>query len=55
MRQVPVKDFFIGEGHPLVIMSGPCVIESEDHCLRAAETLKKMFIHHGVQLIFKSS
>lgn len=55
MHRVLVKDFFIGPGEPLVVMSGPCVIESEDHCLRAAETLKKMFAKHGVRLIFKSS
>lgn len=55
MRRIPVKDFFIGPGEPLAIMSGPCVIESEDHCLKAAETLKKMFSKHGVRLIFKSS
>lgn len=54
-HRVPVKDFLIGEGEPLAVMSGPCVIESEDHCLRAAETLKKMFTKHGVRLIFKSS
>lgn len=55
MHQVPVKDFFIGEGQPLAIMSGPCVIESEDHCLQAAETLKKLFSKHSINLIFKSS
>jgi 2-dehydro-3-deoxyphosphooctonate aldolase (KDO 8-P synthase) len=55
MHQVPVKDFFIGSGEPLVVMSGPCVIESEEHCLRAAETLKNMFCKHQVRLIFKSS
>lgn len=55
MQQVPVKNFFIGLNEPLVIMSGPCVIESEEHCLRAAETLQKMFGKHGVHLIFKSS
>lgn len=55
MRKVPIKNFFIGPNEPLVIMSGPCVIESEDHCLRVAEILKKMFEKHGVILIFKSS
>lgn len=55
MHRVPIKNFFIGQGEPLVVMSGPCVIESEDHCLRAAETLKNMFAKHGVRLIFKSS
>ena len=55
MHRVPVKNFFIGSEEPLVVMSGPCVIESEEHCLKAAEALKKMFSKHGVQLIFKSS
>lgn len=55
VRSIPIKNFFIGKGSPLAIMSGPCVIESEDHCLRSAETLKEMFAKHGVELIFKSS
>lgn len=55
MRRIPVKDFFIGSDEPLTIMSGPCVIESEEHCLRAAETLKNMFCKHQVNFIFKSS
>lgn len=55
MRRVPIKDFFIGNREPLVIMCGPCVIESEDHCMRAAETLKKIFAKQNVRLIFKSS
>lgn len=54
-HRVPIKDFFVGPGEPLVVMSGPCVIESEDHCLKAAETLKKMFAKHQVKLVFKSS
>lgn len=55
MKDVPVKNFFIGKGHPLAVMSGPCVIESEDHALAAAETLVKIF--HGLNLnyIYKSS
>lgn len=55
MHRVPLKNFAIGRNEPLVVMSGPCVIESEDHCLKAAELLKKMFIKHGINLIFKSS
>lgn len=55
MKKVPVKNFSIGPGEPLAIMSGPCVIESEVHCLKAAETLKKMFTKEGIPLIFKSS
>lgn len=55
MKKVPVKDFHIGPGEPLSVMCGPCVIESEEHCLKAAETLKKMYLRYGVRLIFKSS
>jgi len=56
MQLVPVDNFFIGEGQPLAVMSGPCVIESEDHCLRAAETLKTIFSKRPhINFIFKSS
>lgn len=54
-RQVPIKDYFIGEGHQLAIMSGPCVIESELHAFKAAEELKKIFSDAGIRLIFKCS
>lgn len=55
MHQVSVKNFLIGENQPLAVMSGPCVIESEDHCLKAAEYLKKLFSKHKINFIFKSS
>jgi 2-dehydro-3-deoxyphosphooctonate aldolase (KDO 8-P synthase) len=55
MRKVAIRDFQIGQQEPLVIMAGPCVIESEEHCLQCAEALKKMFIKEHVRLIFKSS
>lgn len=40
---------------PLVVISGPCVIESKTHALETAEQLKKLFDRVGVQLIYKSS
>jgi len=54
-RVVPVHDFYIGEGQPLAVMSGPCVIEGEEECLRAAETLQGIFSKKGIPLLFKSS
>lgn len=54
-RQVQVKNFVIGEGQPLAVMSGPCVIESEEHSLSTAEMLKKIFSKYKVNYIFKSS
>lgn len=52
---IPVANFSVGKGQPLTVMSGPCVIESEQHCLQAAETLKKIFSERKMNFIFKSS
>lgn len=55
MCQVPVQDFFIGEGQPLTLMSGPCVIESEERVLESAEAIKYICEKLGIQYIFKAS
>jgi 2-dehydro-3-deoxyphosphooctonate aldolase (KDO 8-P synthase) len=56
MYKVPVKNFHIGKGEPLTIMSGPCAIESEEHCMRSAEALKAIFSKFPmINFIFKSS
>jgi 2-dehydro-3-deoxyphosphooctonate aldolase (KDO 8-P synthase) len=55
MHSVNVHKFVIGKGQPLAIMSGPCVIESEEHSLRSAEELKKIFSKTKIHFIFKSS
>lgn len=55
MHCVEVGDFSIGDGHPLAVISGPCVIESESHTMRAAEHLKKMFADTPINFIFKCS
>lgn len=55
MELIRLKKFSIGKGQPLAVMSGPCVIEGEEHSLRAAEALKKIFSKYNVNLIFKSS
>ncbi len=41
--------------NPLVLIAGPCVIESRDHCLFMAETLTALAGRFGVPLVFKSS
>jgi 2-dehydro-3-deoxyphosphooctonate aldolase (KDO 8-P synthase) len=41
--------------NPLVLIAGPCVIESQDHCLFMAEALKKLAQKFGIPLVFKSS
>lgn len=55
MQTVRFKNFSVGKNQPLMIMSGPCVIESEEHCLTTAEALKQIFTPFNINLIFKSS
>ncbi len=52
---VPVKDFFLGEGEPLAVICGPCVIEGEKEALFAAEKLKEIFGKLKIPFIYKSS
>jgi 2-dehydro-3-deoxyphosphooctonate aldolase (KDO 8-P synthase) len=55
MHQVPVHDFFIGNGSFLTVVCGPCVIESEEHTLRSAEFLTQLFAGKPIHFLFKSS
>jgi len=55
MREVKVGEVRIGRGQPLVLIAGPCVIESEEMTFRTAELLKELSVELGVPLIFKSS
>ncbi len=45
----------VGEGHPLFVIAGPDVIESEDFALRHAARLKEICARHGVPFAFKCS
>jgi 2-dehydro-3-deoxyphosphooctonate aldolase (KDO 8-P synthase) len=45
----------IGGGAPLVLIAGPCVIESEAHAMRLAGRLVKIAAAAKVPLIFKAS
>ena len=45
----------VGMDHPLFVLAGPCVIESEAMALSTAETLKGIAERLGILLIYKSS
>src|SRR4030066_2319587 len=55
MPQVKVGNISIGDNAPLVLISGPCVIESEDLMLKTAEQIKKITDKYKIPFIFKSS
>lgn len=55
MKKLKVKNFFIGKDEPLAVLSGPCVIESEEHALETAWALKQIFEALGINFVYKSS
>jgi 2-dehydro-3-deoxyphosphooctonate aldolase (KDO 8-P synthase) len=54
-RAIPIGKFRIGGREPLVLIAGPCVIESEAHAMRMAARLVKIAAAAKVPLIFKAS
>lgn len=55
MKPVEVRGIRIGAGDGLVAIAGPCVIESEELCLRVANELTGISERTGVPVIFKAS
>jgi len=55
MREVRVGTIPIGNKNQLLLIAGPCVIESEALALRTAEGLKAISEKLGIPFIFKSS
>lgn len=45
----------VGAGHPLLLIAGPCQIESLDHCLHIAEFIKRFAEKYPLHFVFKSS
>ncbi|MBW1679361.1 MAG: 3-deoxy-8-phosphooctulonate synthase [Deltaproteobacteria bacterium] len=54
-RSVVINNFRIGGGNPLVLIAGPCVIESEEATLRLAQKLRTITEKLGIPFIFKAS
>lgn len=45
----------IGGGAPLVLLAGPCVIESEEHPLKMAKAISEITNRLGIPYVFKAS
>lgn len=54
-REIKIGNVLIGSKNPLVIIAGPCVIETEKSTIDAAKRLKKISEKLKIPLIFKSS
>jgi 2-dehydro-3-deoxyphosphooctonate aldolase (KDO 8-P synthase) len=45
----------VGDGRPLLLIAGPCVIESEAQALSHARRVKDLAARHGLPVVFKAS
>jgi 2-dehydro-3-deoxyphosphooctonate aldolase (KDO 8-P synthase) len=54
-KEIKISNLRIGNGNPLVLIAGPCVIESEKNCLDTAQRIKEITHRLNMPLIFKSS
>jgi len=50
-----IGDYRVGRGEPLLLIAGPCVIESRELTLRIAARLTEICARLPVQLVFKAS
>ncbi|MEK6677954.1 MAG: 3-deoxy-8-phosphooctulonate synthase [Nitrospirota bacterium] len=55
MREIKINGIRIGNGNPLLLIAGPCVIESERESYNTAKRLKEITAELNIPLIFKSS
>ena len=55
MNIVKVGDYEVGQGHPLLLMAGPCVLEGYEHSLMIGKEVKKIADKLGVPYVFKAS
>lgn len=55
MNTVQVGNFSIGNGQPLALLAGPCVLEGLERCLLIGRTVKEITGRLGMPYIFKAS
>jgi len=52
---IEINNIKIGDGNPLVLIAGPCVVESRELAYSTAAEIKKITSELGMPFIFKSS
>jgi 2-dehydro-3-deoxyphosphooctonate aldolase (KDO 8-P synthase) len=55
MRTFNIHNIKLGNNEPLVLIAGPCQIESLDHTLETAHSIKETCDSLGIKFIYKSS
>jgi 2-dehydro-3-deoxyphosphooctonate aldolase (KDO 8-P synthase) len=54
-HEIPLHSLRLGGKNPLFLIAGPCVIESESHARKMAESVAKIASDAGIPYIFKAS
>lgn len=54
-KVINVQNIKIGGRNPMVVIAGPCVIESEDHAMFMAKAIKTITTRLEIPFIFKAS
>ena len=55
MHIVKVADYEVGQGHPLMLMAGPCVLEGYERSLLIGQRTKAICNELGIPYVFKAS
>ena len=55
LNPLPIQQWSCGVGQPLLLIAGPCVIESEPLVMQVAERLAELSAAHNLQMVFKAS
>jgi 2-dehydro-3-deoxyphosphooctonate aldolase (KDO 8-P synthase) len=55
VHAVEIGSLTVGGGRPIVLIAGPCVIESESHAVGLGHAIKAIAVRCGVPYIFKAS
>ncbi len=52
---IQIANYTVGTDQPLLLLAGPCVIESAELCHQVAGTMKKLCEERGINYVFKAS
>ena len=53
MHTVKIGNFEVGAGNPLVLLAGPCVLESYERSLYIGKTIKEITSRLGIPMYLK--
>jgi len=55
VKPFSIAEFRLGQSAPLLLIAGPCVIESREHALKMAHAIAAVTARLGIPCIFKAS